>query len=225
MKPSIECVLFDLDGTLADTAPDMIAALNAVLHDEQQPPLSLSEARDHVSNGSAALVRLAFGEQQTKEDFERRKKQFLSFYESALCVHTTLFPGVAELLDAIENNGDCWGVVTNKPGWLTDPLMSALGLQERAVCIISGDTLIERKPHPLPMQTAAELAGVHPSNCLYIGDAERDIEAGNAADMLTLIAHYGYITAEQRPETWGADGSINHPLEALNWLSKSRRSA
>jgi len=225
MNPTIECVLFDLDGTLADTAPDMIAALNVVLREEQQPPLALSEARDHVSNGSAALVRLAFGEQQSEDDFDRRKKQFLARYELALCVHTALFPGMAELLDTIENNGHCWGVVTNKPGWLTDPLMAALGLTERAVCIISGDTLAERKPHPLPMLTAAEHAGVHPSNCLYIGDAERDIEAGNAADMLTLIAHYGYITAEQHPEAWGADGGIDHPLDALNWLDQSRRSA
>ena len=225
MNPAIECVLFDLDGTLADTAPDMIAALNAVLDEEQQPPLALNEARDHVSNGSAALVRLAFGEQQAEDDFERRKKQFLAQYESALYVHTQLFPGMAELLDTIEGNGHCWGVVTNKPGWLTDPLMSALGLSKRAACMISGDTLAERKPHPLPMLTAAERTGVHPSNCLYIGDAKRDIEAGNAADMLTLIAHYGYITAEQHPETWGADGGIDHPLEALNWLNKSRRSA
>ncbi len=225
MNPTIECVLFDLDGTLADTAPDMIAALNAVLDNEQQPPLALNEARDHVSNGSAALVRLAFGEQQAEDDFEHRKKQFLAQYESALCVHTQLFPGMAELLDTIEGHGHCWGVVTNKPGWLTDPLMSALGLSKRAVCVISGDTLAERKPHPLPMLTAAERAGVHPTNCLYIGDAKRDIEAGKAADMLTLIAHYGYITAEQHPETWGADGGIDHPLEALNWLNQSRRSA
>lgn len=225
MNTVIDCVLFDLDGTLADTAPDMIAALNAVLQAEARPPLALDEARDHVSNGSAALIKLAFGEQQNKDDFERRKKQFLSQYEAALCVHTTLFPGMAQLLDAIENRHHCWGVVTNKPGWLTNPLMSALGLQKRATCVISGDTLTQRKPHPLPMLAAAELAGVHPSNCLYIGDAERDIEAGNAAEMLTLIANYGYITVEQQPETWGANGRINHPLEALDWLGKSRRSA
>ena len=225
MSPVIECVLFDLDGTLADTAPDMIAALNVVLHEEQRPSIPLCEARDHVSNGSAALVKLAFGEHQTEKDFERRKQRFLSHYQSDLCVHTQLFPGMNELLDAIERNNLSWGVVTNKPGWLTDPLMSALELDKRAICIISGDTLTERKPHPLPMLTAAERAATSPLNCLYIGDAERDIEAGKAAGMQTLIARYGYISSDQTPHTWGANGNIEYPLEALNWLERSRKRA
>lgn len=225
MNPVINCVLFDLDGTLADTAPDMIAALNAVLHEEQRPPLPLSQARNHVSNGSAALVKLAFGEQQAEGDFERRKQRFLDIYQAAICEHTRLFPGMGELLNTLENNGRCWGVVTNKPAWLTDPLMSALGLGERAACIISGDTVAQRKPHPLPMQTAAERARVPAANCLYIGDAERDIEAGRAAGMLTLIANYGYIDTGQQPQTWGANGDIDHPLEILDWLGQSRRRA
>ena len=212
------CLLFDLDGTLLDTAPDMIAALNRVLADENRDPLPPERLRDHVSHGSAALVRLAFGEHQPEAAFEDRKTRFLRYYRENLCIQTRLFPGMADVLDHAERAGVAWGVVTNKPGWLTDPLMVETGLMERAACVISGDTTEERKPHPLPMLTAAEQAGVAPEQCLYVGDAERDIEAGKAAGMQTLIAAWGYIDADQQPHTWGADRTIEHPGELVSFL-------
>ncbi len=212
------CLLFDLDGTLLDTAPDMIAALNRVLEDEGRPPIPTSRLRDHVSHGSAALVRLAFGERQADADFESRKARFLRYYRDNLCVETTLFPGMAEVLDQAEASGVPWGVVTNKPGWLTDPLMEQIGLMTRAACVISGDSTAERKPHPLPMLTAARLAGVAPAECLYVGDAERDIQAGRAAGMRTLVAAWGYIDGGQQAETWGADGAVAHPGELRAFL-------
>ncbi|HGG58323.1 MAG TPA: phosphoglycolate phosphatase [Gammaproteobacteria bacterium] len=212
------CLLFDLDGTLLDTAPDMIAALNRVLADENRDPLPPERLRDHVSHGSAALVRLAFGEHQPEAAFEDRKARFLRYYRENLCIQTRLFPGMADVLDHAERAGVAWGVVTNKPGWLTDPLMVETGLMERAACVISGDTTEERKPHPLPMLTAAEQAGVAPEQCLYVGDAERDIEAGKAAGMQTLIAAWGYIDADQQPHTWGADRTIEHPGELVSFL-------
>lgn len=218
----IECVLFDLDGTLLDTAPDMIHALNRVLGDEQCEPLPMAELRNHVSHGSAALVEYAFGTTQDAAAFEERKQRFLSYYEHRLCVDTSLFPGMAEVLQTIERQGLCWGVVTNKPGWLTDPLMQQAGLMSRAACVISGDSTVERKPHPLPMLTAAMLANSDPGNCLYVGDAERDIVAGNAAKMTTIIANYGYIDAAQKPRGWGADGEIDHPLELDPWIRPQR---
>ena len=214
----IQCVLFDLDGTLLDTAPDMIHALNRVLTDEQREPLPAAQLRNQVSHGSAALVEFVFGKDQSPKDFEDRKQRFLSYYQNRLCVDTVLFPGMAKLLDNIQAQGLSWGVVTNKPGWLTDPLMEQAGLMSSAVCVISGDSTAERKPHPLPMLVAAKLANADPANCLYVGDAERDIAAGNAANMTTVIANYGYIDAEQRREEWGADGNIDHALELDAWI-------
>ncbi len=214
-----QSVLFDLDGTLADTAPDMVGALNAVLAAEGRPTLAIDAVRDYVSHGSGYLVRLAFGEAQPEAHYRRRLEHFLSHYRDRLCNATRLFAGMAELLEEIEASGRSWGVVTNKPAWLTDPLMDLLGLTGRAACIVSGDTTAERKPHPLPMLHAAALADVAPQACVYVGDAERDIQAGRAAGMRTLIAAYGYIDASQRPQDWGADGSIDHPREVLDWLA------
>ncbi len=214
----IQCVLFDLDGTLLDTAPDMIHALNRVLGDERRQPLPAAQLRNQVSHGSAALVEFVFGKDQLPQDFEDRKQRFLSYYQNRLCVDTVLFPGMAILLQNIQAQGLDWGVVTNKPGWLTDPLMEQAGLMSRAACVISGDSTAERKPHPLPMLTAAKLANADPANCLYVGDAERDIAAGKAAGMTTIIARYGYIDAQQRPEKWGADGNIDDALELEAWI-------
>ncbi len=220
-EQNIRTILFDLDGTLADTAPDMVGALNQVLAEENQSPVLLENYRNHVSHGTAHLIKLAYGEQQPETDYKRRIKRFLEIYQSRLCNETALFPGMLELLETIENTGKNWGVVTNKPAWLTDPLMKLLGLHERSACTISGDTVAERKPHPLPMLTAAKQANSPPEQCIYIGDAERDIQAGNAAGMQTLIASWGYIDDEQTPNTWGAHGNIDIPLETLRWLEKT----
>ncbi|MGF1548393.1 MAG: HAD family hydrolase [Thiotrichales bacterium] len=216
------CVLFDLDGTLADTAPDMVGALNAVRAQEDLAPLPVADLRDYVSHGSGYLVRMAFGVDQPESGYRRRLKAFLAHYREHLSDATTLFPGMSALLDGIERAGCAWGVVTNKPAWLTDPLMAALALDQRAHSIVSGDTTAERKPHPLPMLFAATQARTAPSACLYVGDAERDIQAGAAAGMTTLIAGYGYIDAAQQPERWGADGQIEHPAQVWPWLDQSQ---
>lgn len=218
MPQTYRCLLLDLDGTLADTAPDMLNALNEVRTNEGFKPLPMSEVRDHVSHGTNALLRLSFGNNQDEADFSRRRDRFLKNYQNDLCVDTALFPGMVSVLNHIEESGLKWGVVTNKPSWLTDPLMDALGLATRSASTISADTTAERKPHPLPMTTAAAQAGVDPQQCIYAGDAERDIIAGKAASMQTVVAGWGYIDEGQMPETWQADAIIDHPGKLLDWF-------
>ncbi len=214
----ISTVLFDLDGTLLDTAPDMTNALNLLLAEEDKPPLSNEECRDYVSHGSIAMVKLGFGNHQNVDDLERRRHRFLHLYEKVLCVDTKLFNGMDKVLDFLEENYISWGVVTNKPGFLTDPLLQQLGLFQRACTIISGDTLSKRKPHPEPLYLAATECGSLATECIYVGDAQRDIEAGNRANMQTLLASYGYIDASQEPILWNANGVIEYPEEILTWL-------
>jgi 2-phosphoglycolate phosphatase len=215
---SIRTVLFDLDGTLLDTAPDLADALNTVLVERQRDPLPYEEIRGVVSHGGMALIRLGFGIPQTDPDFEPLRQRLLDIYLANIANRTRPFPGITQLLDELERRGLNWGVVTNKPGWLTDPLLRQLALYDRAACVVSGDTLNERKPHPAPMLHACEQAGSQPGQCIYIGDAERDIEAGRNACMHTLVALFGYFTPGDRPLEWNADGCISHPLELLEWL-------
>ena len=215
----ITCVLFDLDGTLLDTAPDMTNALNLLLAEEDKAPLTNEACRDFVSHGSVAMINLGFGKQQNSEEFEARRLRFLDLYENNLCLDTKLFEGMDIVLSYLEENYIKWGIVTNKPAFLTTPLLQQLGLYERASSIVSGDSLPNRKPHPEPMYFAANECQKLATECLYVGDAERDIEAGKRANMKTLIASYGYIDATQTPIQWGADGIIEHPDEILTWLS------
>jgi len=214
----IRTVLFDLDGTLADTAPDLAFALNELLKENNKAILSFDQIRPVVSHGGKALIELGFGISPDTSGFEVLRKRFLDIYLLHLTNETTLFPGINELLTKIETKGLSWGIVTNKPAWLTDPLMEQLNLTNRAVSIISGDTIEHRKPHPAPMLLACKEAESEANECLYVGDAERDIIAGNNAGMKTLVALYGYIGTDDTPANWKADGSINHPLEILDWL-------
>ncbi len=215
----IRTVLFDLDGTLADTAPDLAFALNELLTEQNKPTLPIDQIRSVVSHGGKAIIELGFGNASDVSEFEVLRKRFLHIYQENLTNQTTLFPGMDELLTRIETNNLSWGIVTNKPAWLTSPLMKQLNLTNRAASIISGDTLPQRKPHPAPMLLACKETGSKAAECLYVGDAERDILAGNNAGMKTLVALYGYIGANDTPDSWNADGSINHPLEVLDWLS------
>lgn len=219
MNPSIKTVLFDLDGTLLDTAPDLARALNFVLQSNGRAPLPFEQIRPVVSHGGAALISLGFGIQPDHPDFDARRQELLEYYKNNIANHTRLFQGMEEVLDYIESHKLNWGVVTNKPGWLTEPLLEALKLRERAASIVSGDTLNERKPHPAPLLYACELTGTEPQHCLYVGDAERDIQAGHNAGMLTLVAMFGYIMDNDRPETWGASALIDQPRDILDWLS------
>jgi len=214
----IKTVLFDLDGTLIDTAPDMAAALDQLCREQDQLLLPFDKVRPVVSDGSVALVTLAFGNELETEHLEYLKTRYLEIYASAIAVHSKLFDGTQAVLDHIEQQGLNWGVVTNKPGWLTLPLMQALGLAEHAACIVSGDTTENRKPHPEPMYHACELAGSQAAECMYVGDAERDIAAGNNAGMKTLIAQYGYIKESDNIAEWKADHAISKPEEILEYL-------
>ncbi len=218
MPGHIQTVLFDLDGTLLDTAPDLASALNAVLEQNGRPALPFERIRPVVSHGGRALIELGFGLAPSHPDFEPLRKQLLDHYLAHIADQTRLFPGMGEVLEHIEQSGRKWGVVTNKPGWLTDPLLDALDLRRRAAGIVAGDTLEERKPHPAPLLHACDLVGSRPGDCLYVGDAERDIEAGHHAGMATLVALFGYLMEQDRPETWGATALIRSPQELLDWI-------
>ena len=217
--PPIRTVLFDLDGTLADTAPDLAFALNQVRIEQGREPLPFDAIRPEVSNGGVALTRLGFSLEKEHPDFPPLYQRLLEIYRDNIARETTLFPGMAELLENIEQNDMNWGVVTNKPAWLTEPLIEALGLSERAACIVSGDTCENRKPHPEPILHGCQLAGSKAQDCVYIGDAQRDIEGGNRAGMKTIVALFGYIADNDKPEDWGADVMHQTPSDIQKWLN------
>jgi len=212
-----EALLLDLDGTLLDTAPDMGGALNRLRAEHGLEPLPAQSMRPVVSHGAVRLVALGFPE-ATGEEFERLRLRFLDLYAERVAEGTCLFPGFEAVLAALEARDMPWGIVTNKPGWLTDPLLEALGLGRRAACAVSGDTLAERKPHPLPLLHAAGLIGIAAERCVYVGDAERDIQAGRAAGMTTVVAGYGYLSADDDPRRWQPDGIVDCPGDLLPWI-------
>jgi N-acetyl-D-muramate 6-phosphate phosphatase len=213
----VAAILFDLDGTLLDTAPDMTGALNELLSEQGRSPMPFEQLRAQVSHGSHGLVRLAFGN-DNGEHFETMRQRFLALYAARLCDGTRPFEGILKLLDAIEDAGCRWGIVTNKPGWLTDPLLKILELDQRAGCVVSGDTYAERKPHPMPLLNAAAALQVAPARCLYIGDAERDVVAATRAGMAAIVARYGYIGEHDDLSTWPPHEVIDAPLDLLAWL-------
>jgi 2-phosphoglycolate phosphatase len=215
---NIRTVLFDLDGTLADTAPDLAFALNEVRREQDCEPLPFERIRPVVSHGGIALIKLGFDIDETAPQFDSLRQRLLAIYREHIVRETTLFEGMEKVLEEIEGRGLNWGVVTNKPGWLTEPLLEGLALKERAAAIVSGDTLDERKPHPAPMLLACEQAGSSAAQCLYVGDAERDIEAGRNAGMRTLVALFGYIGEGDSPEQWQADGMVSEASAILDWL-------
>jgi N-acetyl-D-muramate 6-phosphate phosphatase len=215
-------VLFDLDGTLLDTAPDMVGALNALRHEQLLTPLPYELIRSAVSHGSARVVKAGFPDADPELAL-RLQQRFLEIYRGALSRETRLFPGMDEVLDALASLRIKTGVVTNKPAWLTDPLLAELGLRARFACVVSGDTVPERKPHPLPLLHAAQLADVLPSECIYVGDAERDVQAAHAATMPALVANYGYLRADEHSTDWGGDGYLDQPLDLMDWLKASGR--
>lgn len=214
MTGGLSAVLFDLDGTLLDTAPDMVAALNELRREESATAIPFEVARDHVSNGVLGLIRLAFGE---LPDGERGRLQlrFIDIYAQRLARETRLFAGMDRVLAMIEAAGVPWGVVTNKPGRLTEPLLATLALRSRCATVVSGDTTPERKPHPQPLRHALAEIGADARAAVYVGDAERDVTAARAAGMLTVAALYGYIPPGEEPHAWGADHHIGAPEELL----------
>lgn len=215
---ALETVLFDLDGTLLDTAPDLAYALNRVREEEGEAPLPFERIRPVVSHGSVGLLRLGFGLEPGTPRFDRLRRRLLAIYQDHLAVDTRLFPGMDAVLDGIESLGLRWGVVTNKPGWLTEPLLAQLDLTPRTACIVSGDTVARRKPDPAPMLHACTLLDCESGRCAYVGDAERDIQAGRSAGMRTVVAAFGYIDSEHDPRTWGADDIVETPAQLLAWI-------
>jgi phosphoglycolate phosphatase len=220
----IRGVLFDLDGTLLDTAQDMMNALNALRAEENLAPLPYEKVRCQVSHGANALVKLSFGE-LSATDHELMRQRLLDIYRRQLARHTVLFEGGDEMLRDLERRGLHWGIVTNKPGWLTDPLLVEVGLHTRARAVVSGDTLPQRKPHPLPLLHAAEAMGLRPEECVYVGDAERDMQAAQSAGMYALVAGFGYLGEDDRADQWFSHGWLDTPLDLLEWLDAPRTAA
>jgi phosphoglycolate phosphatase len=216
-RAPLGAVLLDLDGTLLDTAPDLAYALNALRSQCDLPPIEYEPIRAQVSNGSAAVLRIGFP-QANDAQFAALQARFLQLYRAHLTRGTRPFPGFDAVLARLEAHAIPWGVITNKPAWLTEPLLQQLGLFERASCVLSGDSLAVRKPDPLPLLTAAQRVGVEPTRCLYLGDALRDAQAARAAQMTSLGARFGYIGADEDVSAWPIDAWIDHPHELLDWV-------
>lgn len=215
----IQAIFFDLDGTLADTAPDLGGALNRLLKEESRPPLPMEQLRPHVSGGARALLKVGFGilpEDGAYSDLQRR---FLDLYQAHICEETQLFDGMDRVLHSLEGSGIKWGIVTNKAERFTREIVNRLGLEKRAVSVVSGDSTPHPKPAPDPLLLACQQAGVDASACLYVGDDLRDVQAGNAAGMTTVVAAWGYLGDNPAPEGWGANRLIATPLELLGLLS------
>jgi 2-phosphoglycolate phosphatase len=213
---SIGAILFDLDGTLVDTAPDLVATLNRMRSARGRAPVPYAIARNQASNGALGLLRLGFeiDEPGTREAL---RQEFIKFYSANLCIISRFFIDLGHICDVLSKNDVGWGIVTNKPQALTESLLDRLGVADLPGTVVGGDRLAERKPHPAPLELAAAELGVDPQRCLYVGDAPRDIQAGRAAGMQTVAAAYGYIRPGEDPGGWGADAVLMHPrrLDAL----------
>ena len=214
----IEAVLFDLDGTLADTAPDMALTVNRMLERRGLERVAAEDVRPYVSRGARGMIAAAFRLQPDDEGFQALREEFLALYADNLCVGTRLFPGMAELLDGLEARGTPWGVVTNKFERFARPLIDALGLGARASVVIGGDTCPRPKPFPDPLLLAAATMGTAPMRTLYVGDDERDVQAARAAGMPVLVAAYGYLGDGAPPILWGADAIVDTPAAIGGWL-------
>lgn len=215
----LSCVLFDLDGTLVDTAPDLISCLNRALSLHGLASAMPEIVKPFISFGALAMINAS---QPLADDRLKAAilETMLNHYQNNIAEHTVFFNGISDTLAAIEGQGLKWGVVTNKRERFTHPLMAALKLTDRAACIVSGDTTANPKPHPEPMLLACKQANVNPQECVYIGDARHDITAGKNAQMKTLAAIYGYINPGDKPETWGADALIESPEQISTWIAQ-----
>ena len=214
----LEAVLFDLDGTLADTAPDLGDAANVLLREEGRAAKPLEFLRPYTSQGVRGLLKAAFDIDSSHPTYAPRAQRFLDLYAARLCQATRLFDGIPELLDALEAHELGWGIVTNKRMRFTDPLVERLGLTPRTTCVVSGDTTAEAKPSPLPILHACQLLDCHPQRTWYVGDDRRDIEAGRAAGCMTVAVSYGYLGHSGPLESWGADLIVDHPEQLADYV-------
>ncbi|MEO8442232.1 MAG: HAD-IA family hydrolase [Betaproteobacteria bacterium] len=212
-----QAVLFDLDGTLADTAPDLAYALNRMRVSRRLPELAVSATRAYTSMGARGLLGIGLDVTPEHPEYGAMREEFLTIYADNLCRESRLFPGMVELLDELERRGLRWGVVTNKAERYTHPLLKLLGVDHRAACVVGGDTTGKTKPDPAPLFAATERIGIAPAHCIYVGDDRRDVQAGRAAGMKTIVAKFGYLHGND-PETWAADAMIDTPGELLRHL-------
>jgi phosphoglycolate phosphatase len=223
MKPlpsSIQGVLFDLDGTLLDSAPDLYAALRRQCEEENVAPPAYAAVREVVSRGSRAIIQRGFPDRD-EAGILALVPRYLDLYQSMLAEHTRPFDGVDALLDTLETQRIAWGVVTNKPGFLTDQVLAQIGWTTRACAVVSGDTLAVKKPDPAPVLLACERAGLDPARCLFVGDDRRDVQAGHAAGLYTVAVSWGYLDGGD-PRQWGADAVIDHADELAAWILSSQ---
>jgi N-acetyl-D-muramate 6-phosphate phosphatase len=220
---SVLGVLFDLDGTLVDTAPDLVAVLNTLLRERRRVLMPFAIARNEVSNGAIGLLRLGLGELPPADELAVLRQRFLEIYRENLCVESRLFIDIESLFKNVHDVR--WGIVTNKPHAFTEPLLAQLGIADRWGTVVSGDRLPQRKPDPAPLLLAAAELGLPPASCVYVGDAPRDIEAGRAAGMRTVAAAFGYIRPHEDPSSWGADVVVRQPHEVVGVLRRLRRQA
>jgi phosphoglycolate phosphatase len=220
MLSDIKAILFDLDGTLIDSAPDLGAAADRLRTDQGLEPLGLPLYRPHTGTGARGMLKIAFEMEPDHPDFEQFKEAFFRQYEQNLVVHTAPFEGVNELIEGLVSRDLGWGIVTNKSERFTLPLVKQIPLLTQAQTVICGDTTPHAKPHPAPILEAIKRMGLRPAECVYVGDDERDIVAGKAAGVKTVAAGYGYLGHAGDIQTWGADININSPLDLLNWLPK-----
>lgn len=210
-----QAVLFDLDGTLLDSAPDFLLVINNMLAARSAAPLSLDQLRYQVSNGARAMVRFAFGE-VSEAAFEALKQEFLDSYLKVINQRSLLYPGIVELLNDLQQQDIRWGIVTNKPERYTTPIVEHFGWRSHAAAVICPDHVKHTKPNPEPLLLACQQMGVLPENCWYLGDHLRDIEAGNAANMYSIGCRYGYLNENEDPDLWRADQLISSPLEIID---------
>ncbi|MCF7981103.1 MAG: HAD-IA family hydrolase [Pseudomonadales bacterium] len=217
-QSSLAAVLFDLDGTLLDTAQDLAQALNHLLTEEGKTPLPFEQIRQVVSNGGNAMVSLGFGTKPDTEEHQSLYQRLLDIYGQQLTNHTAPFPGIVPLLSTLDQFDLPWGVVTNKPSIYSLPIMAQMKFDPPCSALVCADQVSERKPHPESMLRACQLIGCDPKRTLYVGDHQRDIEAGRNAGMITIAALYGYIDTDEDPQSWGADYYIDHPDELTQLL-------
>ncbi|MCK9388608.1 MAG: HAD-IA family hydrolase [Sulfuritalea sp.] len=217
-----DAVLFDLDGTLADTAPDLGGTLNQLLLEQGRGPLPMEKLRPHVSSGARGMIGAGLGITPADPEYVGLLQRFLTIYQDALCVDTRLFAGMAEHLDELEAQGILWGIVTNKSQRFAIPLMEGLGLRQRCACIVCGDSAQRSKPHADPMQLASAVIGIATTDCIYVGDDERDVISGRAVGMTTIVAAWGYMGNGNSPATWGADAIAASPQDILGLATANR---
>ncbi len=216
---ALKAVIFDLDGTLLDTAPDLAASLNIMLAKHHRSDIPYEQIRPIASHGSKALVKLGFGIDENHPDFAGLRQEYLHIYSEHSGNLTALFLGIVEVLTWLNNQKIAWGIVTNKPGWLTMPLLKRLNLLKQTNCVVSGDTLTTSKPDPAPLLYACTLLNCSTRECIYIGDAEVDIIAGKRAGIKTILAKYGYLSEQDAINQWNPDAIIDSPIEIINHLN------